>query len=345
MESGKFNRIFLIIICVFVGFFLLKVLFPLLLPFLLGGLLSAAAEPFVRFGCEKVGLKRPFSAFLGVFLTLGLTVCAAVLLGGLAVREMKSLARMLPDIQATARDGAQALEQNLLDLSHRLPENLQATAQQAITRVFTGEEGLLALPARKLPELAANVVGKVPGSALGVGTGLISSFLISVRLPRLKKALAARIPESWAPAWARLKHTLGKWLVAQGKLMGVTFAIVTAGFLLLRIPYALAWGAAAALVDAVPLLGTGILLIPWAVVKWSQGEVFTALGLGLVYACAALTRVVLEPRLVGKQLGLDPLAALVALYAGFRLWGFWGLVLAPVGASLVKNLIQKPGQT
>lgn len=344
MDFTKFNRVFVIIICAIVGFLLLKVLFPLLLPFLLGGLLSAAAEPMVRFGCEKVGLKRTFSAFLGVFLTLGVVVLGAVILGRLAVREVKSLARMVPDIQATARQGVQALEQNLLDMSHRLPQGLQNTARQAITRIFTSEEGLLALPARKLPELAATVVGKVPGSALGVGTGIISSFLISVRLPRLKKAIAARIPENWVPAWARLKHTLGRWLVAQGKLMGVTFAIVTTGFLLLKIPYALAWGAAAALVDAVPLLGTGILLIPWAVVKWSQGQTLTALGLGLVYAAAALTRVVLEPRLVGKQLGLDPLAALVALYAGFRLWGFWGLVLAPVGVSLVKNLVQKPGQ-
>lgn len=342
MDFSKIYRasaVIIVIIAVFLG---LKVLFPLCLPFLLGGLLSVAAEPAVRFGCEKCRLKRPLSAFFGVSLTLALVACGVILVGGIALREVKELTRFVPELQQSAQDGIQTLEQSLLQLAGRLPDNLRDAAEKTVTQVFTWENGLLAISARKLPELAAGVAGKVPAGALSVGTGLLSAFLISARLPRLKQALERHIPKRWTAAWAHLKHTLGKWLVAQGKLMGVTFVIVTAGLLLLGISRAPMWAALVALVDAVPLLGTGIILLPWALVKWMQGQRLTAIGLGCVYAAAALTRAVLEPRLVGRQLGIDPLIALAALYAGFRLWGFWGLVLAPVAAALVKNLIFRP---
>ena len=335
----EFLPLFIVIIVVFLS---AKVLLPLAIPFLMGGLLSLAAEPFVRFGCKNCHLKRPLSAFLGVSLTLGIILCAAVFLGGLAVREVRTLTRFLPQLQRTAQDGITALEEGLVTLVDRLPDAVQSTARNTITRTFSGEEGLLTLPVRKLPELAANFAGKVPAGALSVGTGILSGFLISARLPNLKTFFVSHIPARWRSLWGRLKGTLAQWLKAQGKLMGITFAIVTVGLLVLGVPYAPVWAALAAAVDAVPLLGTGALLLPWAVVKWMQGDTLSAVGLGCIYAAAALSRILLEPRLVGKQLGLDPLAALVALYAGFRLWGFWGLVLAPVGAAVAKTFLQPP---
>ena len=85
-----------------------------------------------------------------------------------------------------------------------------------------------------------------------------------------------------------------------------------------------------AVVDAVPLLGTGTVLVPWALVSFLSGEPVRAVGLLGGYVTALLTRSALEPKLLGRQLGLDPLAALVALYIGFRLWGFGGMILAPI---------------
>ena len=337
MNFKRFYEIFPVFFFIIAAFLSVKVLFPLCMPFLMGGLLSLTAEPFVRFGCKNCHLKRPFSAFLGVSLTLAIVLCATVFLGGLAVREVRSLTRFLPQLQQTAENGIATLEDSLLDLSARLPESIRNTARNTIYRTFSQEEGLLTLSAR-LPELAAKAAGKVPAGALSVGTGILSGFLISVRLPKLKAFFANRIPAKWRRLWGRLKGTLAQWLKAQGKLMGITFAIVTGGLLILDVPYAPVWAAVAAAVDAVPLLGTGVMLLPWAVVKWMQGDTLTALGLGCIYAVAAVTRMLLEPRLVGKQLGLDPLAALVVLYVGFRLWGVWGLVLAPIGAAVIKTV-------
>ena len=180
-------------------------------------------------------------------------------------------------------------------------------------------------------------MGKIPKGALTAGTGILSGFLISIRLPRLKKALAERLPEkvrtNILPALKRTKTALFAWLKAQAKLMGITFAILLVGFLLLRIPYGILWAALVAVVDAVPILGTGTILVPWALVCLLQGKQLLAIGLLVVYGCTFVTRTALEPRLIGRSLNLDPLLTLIFLYVGFRFWGFLGLVFTPILAS------------
>ena len=95
-----------------------------------------------------------------------------------------------------------------------------------------------------------------------------------------------------------------------------------------------------ALVDAAPLLGTGTILIPWSVVSLQQGSHIRAVGLLGIYAVAALTRSALEPRFVGKQLGIDPLLTLIALYAGYRIWGISGMILSPLIAVTAVQLAE-----
>ena len=128
----------------------------------------------------------------------------------------------------------------------------------------------------------------------------------------------------------RMRGVLGKWLLAQCKLMSITFAIVAAGLTLLRIPSSLLWALLVALVDALPILGTGTVLVPWSVVSFLQGDTPRALGILGIYITAALTRSMLEPKLLGQHLGLDPLVTLIALYIGYRLWGVGGMILAPL---------------
>lgn len=342
MKNLSKNSVIYIIISIIAVYTIIKFGLPLLLPFLLGGLLSVAAEPAVRFGCEKLRFKRPLSAFLGMSLTLSIALCAALAIGALAVKEVKVLARLVPDLQKTAQTGILSLQENLLLLCKKAPAGIRPLLERSVTNTLADGEGILTLSAQKIPALLTGLAGKVPGSAIGVGTGILASFLISARLPKLKVAIHSHIPQTALDSFRYARKTAGKWFLAQGKLMLVTYGIVTIGLWFSKIPHAPAWAVLTAAVDAVPLLGTGIILVPWALVKLMQSQYYSAIGLLCTYAAAMVTRTVLEPRLVGKQLGLDPLVTLAAIYCGFRLWGFWGMVLAPVSAALVKNLLQKP---
>ena len=167
--------------------------------------------------------------------------------------------------------------------------------------------------------------------------------MISARLPRLREAARKRLSKQFyskfLPTVKKARQAAAGWLRAQGKLMLVTWVVVSGGLLLLGVRGGILWAALIALIDAVPMLGTGIILLPWALVSFLQGQQLRALGLCILFAAATLARTTLEPRLVGRQLGLDPLVTLVCLYVGYRLWGFLGLLLAPMAAGILRSLL------
>lgn len=314
-----------------------KYLLPILLPFLFGSAVALAAEPLVK----KTGraMPRAAAAGIGVSLTLLLLTGLLSVLGAVAVRELSRLGQVLPEVQSKVGQGVTLLRDQLNDLARQLPESVQPVVQN----LLSGEEQLTGQATDGVIRTLTATVQKLPAGAVGLWTMLISSYMISARLPRLRGALQEKIRSAgWEQKLQRLKQakqTLGKWLLAQGKLTAVTFCVVTAGFVLLKIPYALVWGVLVALVDAMPVLGTGTVLLPWAAVKLLSGEHLQAIGILILYAVALITRTTLEPRLVGRQLGLDPLVTLVLLYVGFRLFGVLGMVAAPVAGAMIKSVI------
>ena len=328
----------------------LKYLLPIVLPFLLGAALALAAEPVVHLLTVRLHLPRGLSAGIGVSLALVLLVSLLVLLGAFLVRELGVLAGILPDLEQTAVSGMSALEGYLLKLSDKLPTMLGEPVSRSVQGFFSSGTVLVDQLAQRLPGFASALFSHVPGSALMVGTGVLSAFMVSARLPKLRRWFRRR-PwydklKQWRPALQAVRTALWGWIKAQLMLCLLTGGIVTAGLLFLRISYAPVWALLIALVDAIPVLGTGTVLIPWAVVSLVQGRQFRAIGLLVIYGITFLARSFLEPRLVGRQLGLDPLMTLAALYAGFRLWGFGGMILAPllcVAASEVGKLSLSPG--
>ena len=117
-----------------------------------------------------------------------------------------------------------------------------------------------------------------------------------------------------------------------GTLCGIGMAI-------LRIPYAPLWALGVCLVDAFPILGTGTVLLPWSLISLLQGNGARAVGLLGIYITVTVVRSVLEPKLLGRHLGLDPLVTLMALYAGFKLWGIGGMILSPLLAVTAIQLV------
>lgn len=331
------------IILLFFGCFLgVRYVLPLIAPFVFGGLLALAAEPMVRFFCGKCRLRRGAAAGLGVSLTVLLLAMVLVSLCGLIIRELSTLSGILPELEESIRSGMGSLSGWLLGVIGRAPEGIRGILSRGISDLFSDGSALLDRGMDFLLRLASGLLSRVPGGALMLATAVISSFMISAKLPVIRAFVKRKLPiERLRPVLATLKNlktvVLG-WLKAQLKLMTVTFAIVAAGFGLLGIRYWFLWAPLVALVDALPILGSGTVLVPWSLVSFLQGDPARAFALLGVYAAAALTRSVLEPRLVGRQLGLDPLVTLMALYIGYRLFGFLGLILAPMLAMAAVQL-------
>ena len=311
-----------------------RFLLPIAIPFLLAALLALAAEPLVRSLCRHLHFPRGIGAAVGVTVVLLLTILALLALCAMLVRELGTLAGVLPDLESATLSGLDSLEVWLLDLAKKTPKGISPILVHGVEGMFSNGSALLDGLTSRLLNLATSLLKALPDSALGLGTWVLATFMISTRLPKIREWLQSHLPPSWNDRYAPYLHTLKKtvsgWLLAQAKLVGVTFCILTAGFLLLRISHPLLWAAATCLVDILPVLGTGTVLIPWSLVCFLQGDSLRAVGLLAIYTVISLLRSVLEPRLIGKELGLDPLLTLFAIYAGYRLWGLPGMLFAPI---------------
>ncbi len=323
-----------------------RYILPLALPFLLAAVLALVSEPLVRVFQHRLHLRRSIASGIGVGISLLLTVLIMITLCAFLLRELGELAGVLPDLEDTAATGIASLEGFFVSLAQKAPSSVNTVLTRSVENLFSGSSQVLDQVSSRLLDMASGILKALPDSALGLGTWVLASFMTSAKLPKIKEFIRQRLSAQWQqeylPALKHLRHSLAGWLLAQLKLTGITFCVLTAGFLVLQIRHAPLWAALVSLVDALPILGTGTVLLPWSLVCFLQGDTLQAVGLLGTYAVAALLRSILEPKLVGKQLGLDPLVTLMALYAGYHLWGILGMLLAPLLAVTLTQLLWKP---
>lgn len=330
--SGK--KIITLFSAFFLAWLVLRCLLPLFSPFLFGTLLALAAEPVVQLLYRRIGLPRSVSSGIGVSITFLLLSSLMLLLCAFLVREAGTLASFLPDMTTTLQSGISQFQNRLLALSQHVPEDIQPLLQENVDSLFSSSSTLLDQVLRYILGFTGNLLSHIPNSALALATGILSAFMISAKLPKLRRAAVRRMPQTWLMSlqrmWKNLKAAVSGWFAAQFKLMCITFVILLSGFFLLRISHPILYAAGITLVDAFPVLGTGTILLPWALVLLIQSRRAQAIGLFGIYVTVTLLRSMLEPKLVGRHLGLDPLVTLAALYAGFKLWGIGGMLLAPL---------------
>lgn len=319
---------------------------PVLLPFFLGLLIAKAAEPAMEALIQRFRLPRWLAAGLCVSLMYILLILLLTLLCQILCREAMGFARSLPTLAQSLAEPVQRLEQWLLRLVSRFPDGIGHALEEGVSEFFRSGAGLAGKLYNWLFSFASALLMQTPDIALFVLTAVLSSFMIASELPDLKAIWQKKVPTAWQTRLQtllqRLKGTLGAWFRTQLKLMSITFLVLTAGFLILGIDYPLLFSLLIAVIDALPMLGSGVILIPWGLFQFLQGNTFLGAGLLCLYGAAALTRTALEPRMLGKQIGLDPLLTLLALYSGYHFLGITGMILFPVGAMLAKQFWSQP---
>lgn len=319
----------------------LRVLLPWCAPLLGAWALAAGLEGPVR-GLCRTGLSRPVSAgivftlftlLLGISVGLGLWWLAGE---GLALLERAPI----------LLSGTGGWPARLKELAGRVlvaaPVPLQEPLRQALEALLDAVGDLLSAAAAQAALTAGRWASALPGLAFSAGTALLAGALLSADRPAVSAFVRRQFSRPWQDkldaAGGALRSALGGWLRAQGALVLLNAVLLAAGFLLLGVPGSLFWALFTALVDLLPVLGSGAVLLPWAAVVLLRGDGALALGLTALWGGVSLVRGILEPRLVGKQVGLPPLAAVAALYLGFTAAGPVGMLLAPLAALALKVL-------
>jgi len=195
-----------------------------------------------------------------------------------------------------------------------------------------------------LPELSKKSL-KLMGMLAYLFAGVLVAFVSAVLMLSDREKYAKGYRRS--PFYAEVKQVMGRlssagtaYLKTQGILMLLVATVCTIGFLFVKREYALLLGIGIAILDAFPILGSGIVLVPWTILCFLRGDYTGTMVLVITYVLCVLVREILEPKLLGDRMGIPPLYALMAVYVGVELFGVAGVILGPFGLVVIRALLE-----
>ncbi|MCI8270043.1 MAG: sporulation integral membrane protein YtvI [Lachnospiraceae bacterium] len=341
MESiRKYARILLNILIPLAGILLVCIVVPKVLgyfmPFVVGWLIAMLANPLVRFLERRVKLVRKHGSVLIVVAALALVIGLGYFLVSRLLIQAFGLVKDLPEMYAAVSTVLEEFFQRFDELYRFLPSHVTQ-----VWHDFTGNvEQMIGLLLQKVAsptvEVAGNVAMKIPNAMVNVVVTILSSYFFLAERERILEFWKKYLPEGGGRYYQKLQRDLRQlisgYFLAQFKIMFMVALILLAGFVVLGIRYGLLLALLIAILDFLPLFGTGTVLLPWAAVKLLSGEYMLAAGLALLYVVSQVARQMAQPKLVGDSMGLPPLWTLFFLYLGFKLRGISGMILAvPLG--------------
>ena len=333
-------RMILNIVIPLLGLCLVIFLGPRLLhffmPFVVGWILALLANPLVRFLERRVKLVRRHGSMLIIIAALAIVIGLFYGAGLLVYREMGSFLADAPEIYQSVIAEIENALQNGRKLAEYFPQNLQPPLL-AFSDNLDGLFGkLVSRAAEPTVQIAGHVAKSIPNLLVNMVIIILSSYLFLADQESIMRWLKGHLPAfifRYIEYMKRdAKGVIGGYFLAQFRIMCVVALILAAGFLVLGVRYGVLLAFLTAILDFLPIFGTGTVLFPWAVVKLFAGEYAYATGLILLYILTQVVRQIIQPKIVGESMGLPPLMTLFLLYLGFKLRGLTGMILAvPVG--------------
>lgn len=316
-----------------IGYVCFRYLLWWLLPFWLALFFAAMMEPAVLFLRRKFRFRRGFSAAL---LTLFLLFLAGGILSFLLtslLSQAYALLGQLPALLHTLPALTEALLQRLAQYCAACPAWLQDYLHTALNELSAKSSAVLGSIGTRLLSALGSAAATLPRLALACATSVLAIYFTSCAYPELRSAGKRFLTRPRRSQLRQFKSSILisvlRWLRAELILCSLTFLQLLAGFLLLRQKYALLAAFLITLVDALPVFGTGTVLLPWAALLLLFGDTLRAVALAALYLCTLLVRSITEPKLMAAQAGLPPIASLFAMYLGFCLFGVGGMILFP----------------
>ncbi len=324
-----------------------RFLFPVLLPFFIAYGVSLFLQKPAKALAARTKLPRRLIASLLALLAASLLLAAV---GSLLWRLFSEIGNFAGAVLSGENPLLEDLHQMLLYGEHLLSElpfsggdRGEALRDMATDTVLNMVQSMASELGTKIPQLAARLAAAVPKILLFAVVTILSSVYFCADAEKISAFFAGLFQGKLREISKKLRtaagDTLWKILRSYALLFLFTFACLLLGFVLLREPYAFLLALLTALVDSLPVFGTGIILFPMALYRLFLGNPSAAIGLCILYGVVTVLRQILEPRILGAGVGLPPLAMLLSMYAGLQLFGIVGMLLVPVAVMIGKNML------
>ena len=314
------------------------------MPFVIGWILSVIAGPLVTFLEKKLKIMKRLGSAITIILVLALCIGLIYLIISQIWEEISVLIRNFPSMYHDLERGLNQIGTQGNTLFERFPEQIQNSWATLMNNLDDTASSLIGRIGEPTIEVAGNVAKRIPSVLIGTIVAFVSAYFFIADKENLgewvKKVVPKSITSRLILVGENLKYAMGGYFKAQFKTMGVVFAILLAGFTLMQIRFSILLAIAIAFLDFLPFFGTGTALFPWAIYKFLVGDYKMVAALVILYGVTQLVRQLIQPKLVGDSMGLNPLYTLFLLYLGYRVGSILGMIFAvPVGLILL-NLYQ-----
>ena len=336
------NMMYFALIAGIVYIFIKHVLI-LVMPFIIGFLVALLLRPVIKLVSNKFHVPNKIAAVALVLLSYAGVSSLVSWIGMRFVILIKNSIVRLPEtyaiqIEPVIRD----IFENVEKASAKLDPMMVQVIQDIAASVSQSTGSIITKISSTVIDFLSSSVSFLPGLFLGIIFAVISSLFFAIDYNKITAYLSSRLPSKNPGLFTEIKTMVTgigfKYVKAYAILMAVTFAELAIGLLLLRVDGAIEVAALIAVIDFLPVLGTGGVVIPWIFIELIQGKFPFALGLTALYLLITVVRNILEPKLIGEQLGLHPLIMLISMYVGVKIFGFVGLIALPVTIVVIKYL-------
>ena len=336
-------RRILYVILILIGLFLAFKLSIFYMPFLIAFIISLIIEPAIRVLMRKIKLTRKTSSII-IFLIVSLIIIGGLVWGIISlISEASNLLQGLNGYVEKAYILFQSFNSQFdFDKIH-FPNEITTILQNSTGGIINTVSNWV----RNSLTGILNMITSIPTIAIYFVITIMALYLICVDKVYILDQIEHHFPKKWVFKLGthirELTKTLGGYLKAEATLILVSFVISLIGLYILKfvkfnIQYPLLMALLIGFVDALPILGSGTVMVPWAIISGLNGDLKLGIAIIVLFIIMSITRQFLEPRLVSKHIGTHPIFTLIAMYTGFKFIGVLGMLIGPIILIIIKNV-------
>lgn len=330
--AKSFTNLILVVVIVIGCIFVAPKVILLFMPFIIGWFLALLANPLVRFFEEKIKIKRKAGSVL-VIVSVIAGICVLIYaIGNRLVKALIGFLKIVPDMWQDMKVEFLGVSRKWSNVIDSLPKEVIEKAGEIGETIGTEVGVIVGELSVPTADAVGDFAGNIPGIVIAVIMCLLSAYFFVTEKEYVGNLFKKIIPASWMKKCLLLKKTtidvIVGYLKAQLKIEIWVYFILAAGFMLLKVRYGYLIAIPIALLDILPVFGTGTVLVPWTLFKLLSGDYIYALGLMVIWGVSQLVRQVIQPKMIGDSMGMAPIPTLIHLYVGYKLAGVIGMIVA-----------------
>ncbi len=323
-----------------------KYLLGIIMPFFVAFLIVILLNPLVKWVCEKTPLKKNvvFSIVLVIFYALlGYLI---ILVGIKIITALGTLFAHLPTVYTQSVAPALSIAfEKIKNSFDALDPTLASFLNDASANIISSLGSVVSDVSVKIVTWVTGYAANVPATLINILISVISAFFMAFDLELFGKFFARHTPQKTYTLVNNIKNQLGETLLDYIKsyalILFITFSELAVGFSIVGIKNAVLVALIISIFDILPIVGTGMIMLPWTIIEFITGNIGRGIGVGIIYLVVVIVRQVIEPKIIGNKVGLNALVTLMAMVVGLKLFGAFGLLGLPVALALINSLEHK----